>query len=224
MESLYEFSGLKCTKSQQSRACYHHNSSSINTFRRFMKNVLFLRVRAHKWKSHWIETVESTRLSLQMGSQVSFGTRIRIVEPALTKLATFKLRQLRVQTLGRSWLRGSAAPAAQIYALKMTQDHSERARFTHLGLEMDPVLVRLLVVERHPRVRHIVHQVVPVPRRHHGNRRTDRRRWSFGSTRRRCPDPERASPVRDSRASPAVSWRRGRSPLLLPWAWKGPIL
>ena len=28
------------------------------------------------------------------------------------------------------------------------------------------MLVRLLVVERHPRVRHIVHQVVPVPRGH----------------------------------------------------------
>lgn len=97
------------------------------------------------------------------------------------------------------------------------------ASFTHLGLEMDPMLVCLFVMERHPRVRHIIHQVVPVPRRHRG-RQTDRRHWSFGSTRRCRPDSKRSSPVRDSRASPAVSSRWRRSPLLLPWASKGPIL
>lgn len=36
----------------------------------------------------------------------------------------------------------------------------------HLGLEVDAVLVRLLVVQRHPRVRQVVHQVVPIPRGH----------------------------------------------------------
>lgn len=88
---------------------------------------------------------------------------------------------------------------------------------------MDPMLVCLFVMERHPRVRQIIHQVVPVPRRHH-RRQTDRRRSSFGSTRRYRPDSKRSSPVRDSRASPAVSSRYKRSPLLLPWASKGPIL
>lgn len=95
------------------------------------------------------------------------------------------------------------------------QNKAEKARLRHLGLEMDPMLVCLFVMERHPRVRQIIHQVVPVPRRHH-RRQTDRRRCSFGSTRRYRPDSKRSSPVRDSRASPAVSSRCKRSPLLLP--------
>lgn len=97
------------------------------------------------------------------------------------------------------------------------------ASLTHLGLEMDPMLVCLFVMKRHPRVRHIIHQVVPVPRRHFG-RQTDRPRWSFGSTRRYGFDSKRSSAVRDSRAPSAVSSRWRRSPLLLPWASKGPIL
>lgn len=103
------------------------------------------------------------------------------------------------------------------------QNEAERARLLHLGLEMDPMLVCLFVMERHPRVRQIVHQVVPVPRRH-GRRYTDRRRFSSASTRRHRPDCQRSSPVRDSRASSAVSSRCKRSPLLLPRASKGPIL
>lgn len=123
----------------------------------------------------------------------------------------------RVQTLGRPRLKGSGGGTCR--SELRAQKKAEKARLLHLGLEMDPMLVCLFVMERHPRVRQIIHQVVPVPRRHH-RRQADRRRCSFGSTRRYRPDSKRSSPVRDSR----VSSRCKRSPLLLPWASKGPIL
>lgn len=46
--------------------------------------------------------------------------------------------------------------------------HNDWIVLFHLGLEVYPVLVSLLVVERQPGVRHIVHQVVPVPHGHPG--------------------------------------------------------
>lgn len=147
------------------------------------------------------------------------GTRFK------KKLDTFKLRQLtrlaplRVQTLG--WLRGSAAPAAHIYALK-NDPGSLRRGLVPLTLAWKWIPCwyasslwsgTLESATSSTRLYLFLAGITETGE-------TDRRRWSFGSTRRRCPGADRASPVRDSRASPAVSWRRGRSPLLLPWASK----
>lgn len=86
------------------------------------------------------------------------------------------------------------------------------------------MLVCLFVMERHPRVGHIVHQVVPVPCGHRG-RLTDRRHCSISAKlRSRRRGSKRYSPMCAYRPALAVSSQRKRSPLLLPRASKGPVL
>lgn len=73
-----------------------------------------------------------------------------------------------VQTSAQCTCRSSSTQQARV-TLKTLHIKEVRALSgLHLCLEIYPVLVSFLVVERHPRVRHIIHQVVPVPGGHRG--------------------------------------------------------
>lgn len=110
----------------------------------------------------------------------------------------------RVQTLGRSRLRGSGAPAAQSYALRIKQ---RRLGYFTLAWKWIPCWYASSLWSGTLE-----------------SARSSTRLYLFlaGITEGKPTDgafhssTRRSSPVRDSRASPAVSSRCKRSPLLLP--------
>lgn len=94
----------------------------------------------------------------------------------------------------------------------------EGRNWFHLCLEVNPMLISLLVVQRQPRVRHIVHQVVPVPHGHRGLRPTTSRRRKHCSTTKLTNSAcvgNATIPMCLHSAAPRVSSRCRRSPLLL---------